>query len=104
MPEGQLGGSGVVISGVKSPLIWVITIVILLLAILITTHEPPRRNKSATALQMDGAGWFPGSELRLGGFPKPRVGGGGGREGGGILLDLSDSADVRQRGPEDSEV
>ena len=38
-----LGGSWVVISGVISPLIWVITIDILLIAILITTHEPPSR-------------------------------------------------------------
>ena len=36
-----LGGSWVVISGVISPLIWVITIVILLVTLLITTHEPP---------------------------------------------------------------
>ena len=36
-----LGGSWVVKSGVKSPLIWVITIVTLLLTPLITTHEPP---------------------------------------------------------------
>ena len=38
-----LGGSWVVISGVISPLIWVITIVILLITLLITTHEPPSR-------------------------------------------------------------
>ena len=42
-----LGGSGVVISGVISPLIWVIIIVTLLLAPLITTPEPP-------------SGWGPG--------------------------------------------
>ena len=36
-----LGGSWVVISGVLSPLIWVITIVTLLITPLITTHEPP---------------------------------------------------------------
>ena len=36
-----LGGSWVVISRVRSPLIWVITIVTLLIAPLITTHEPP---------------------------------------------------------------
>ena len=35
-----LGGSWVVISGVVSPLIWVITIVTLLITPLITTHEP----------------------------------------------------------------
>ena len=38
-----LGGSWVVINGVISPLIWVITIVILLITLLITTHEPPSR-------------------------------------------------------------
>ena len=37
------GGSWVGISGVISPLIWVITIVILLITLLITTHEPPSR-------------------------------------------------------------
>ena len=42
--EGRLlGGSWVVISGVVSLLIWVITIVALLLTPLITTHEPPSR-------------------------------------------------------------
>ena len=38
-----LGGSWVVISGVTSPLIWVVTIVTLLITLLITTHEPPSR-------------------------------------------------------------
>ena len=38
-----LGGSWVVISRVISPLIWVITIVILLITPHITTHEPPSR-------------------------------------------------------------
>ena len=41
--SGLLGGSGVVISGVISPLIWVISIVTLLITLLITTHEPPSR-------------------------------------------------------------
>ena len=36
-----LGGSWVVISGVISLLIWVITIVTLLITPVITTHEPP---------------------------------------------------------------
>ena len=36
-----LGGSRVVISRVISPLIWVMSIVILLMTLLITTHEPP---------------------------------------------------------------
>ena len=35
------GGSGVVISGVISPLIWVISIATLLITLLMTTHEPP---------------------------------------------------------------
>ena len=39
-PDPVLGGSWVVISRVISPLIWVISIVILLITILITTHEP----------------------------------------------------------------
>ena len=39
-----LGGSWVVISGVISPLIWVISIVTLRIALLITTHEPPSRS------------------------------------------------------------
>ena len=34
---------GVVISGVRSPLIWLISIVTLLITLLITTHEPPSR-------------------------------------------------------------
>ena len=37
----MLGGSWVVISGVISHPIWVITIVSLLIPPLITTHEPP---------------------------------------------------------------
>ena len=38
-----LGGSRVVISVVISLLIWVIGIVILLITLLISTHEPPSR-------------------------------------------------------------
>ena len=38
-----LGGSWAVISWVISPLIWVMTLVILLITLLITTHEPPIR-------------------------------------------------------------
>ena len=38
-----LAGSGVVMSRVISPLIWVISIVTLLITLLITTHEPPSR-------------------------------------------------------------
>ena len=39
-------GSRVDISGVISPVIWVIAIVILLITLLITTHEPPSRGGS----------------------------------------------------------
>ena len=46
-----LGGSWVVISGVTSPLIWVISIVTLLITPLITTHEPPSTGlRTCTAL------------------------------------------------------
>ena len=38
-----LGGAWVVISGVISPLIWVIIIVTLLITPLLTTHEPPSK-------------------------------------------------------------
>ena len=38
-----LGGSWVVIFGGISPLIWVISMVILLITLYITTHEPPSR-------------------------------------------------------------
>ena len=37
-----LGGSGVAISGVISPLIWVIS---LLITLLISSHEPPRTHQ-----------------------------------------------------------
>ena len=40
---GLLGGSWVVISGVICPLRRLISIVILLITLIITTHEPPRR-------------------------------------------------------------
>ena len=40
-----LGGSWVVIGGVISPLIWVISIVTLHITLLIATHEPPSRFK-----------------------------------------------------------
>ena len=39
--HGVLGGSWVVISGVISPLIWVISLATLLITPFITTHEPP---------------------------------------------------------------
>ena len=50
-----LGGSGVVIRGVTSPLIWVISIVTLsitLLALLITTHEPPSKGPWAQIVRL----------------------------------------------------
>ena len=43
-----LGGSWVVISGVISPLIWIITTVTLLVTPLITTHEPPSSDSEYT--------------------------------------------------------
>ena len=48
--KGLLGGSGVVTSGVVSPLIWVISIVTLLISLLIITHEPPSRGLGLKAL------------------------------------------------------
>ena len=39
--DALLGGSGVVTSGVISPLIWVISIVTLLITLLVSTPEPP---------------------------------------------------------------
>ena len=42
-PQTLLGGSWVVISGVISPLIWVVSIATLLITPLTTTHEPPSR-------------------------------------------------------------
>ena len=45
-----LGGSWVVISGVISPLLWVISIVTLLITLLITTHEPPSRGLTGLVL------------------------------------------------------
>ena len=36
-----LEGSGVVISGVVSPLIWVVSVVTPIITLLITTREPP---------------------------------------------------------------
>ena len=50
-----LGGSWVVISGVISPLRWVITIVTLLITPLITTHEPPSIGYRASGLGSIGA-------------------------------------------------
>ena len=38
-----LGGSWVVTNGVRSPLIWVLITVTLLITPLIATHEPPSR-------------------------------------------------------------
>ena len=45
-----LGGSWVGISGLISPLIWVISIVTLLIILLITTHEPPSRGLNRVPL------------------------------------------------------
>ena len=42
--DGLLGGSGVVMRRVISPLIWVISLVTLLIILLITTHDPPSKH------------------------------------------------------------
>ena len=39
--EGLLGGSWLVIGGVISPLMWLISIVTLVMSLLVTSHEPP---------------------------------------------------------------
>ena len=41
--RGLLGGSGADTSRAKSSLIWVISIVLLLITLFLTTHEPPSR-------------------------------------------------------------
>ena len=66
----MLGGSWVVISGVISPLIWVITIVTLLLTPLITTHEPLSAIRAALAsiVHQNGETFFHHPPIR--GFPK----------------------------------
>ena len=52
-PKALLGGSGVAISGVISPLRWVLSIVTLLITLVITTHEPPSfRRRSSPTLPM----------------------------------------------------
>ena len=51
--EPLLGGSWVVISGVISPLIWIITTVTLLITLLITTHEPPSINDQKVSVKGD---------------------------------------------------
>ena len=52
-----LGGSWVVISGVISPLIWVIIIVTLLITPLITTHEPPSKVHGSTPGALEASVW-----------------------------------------------
>ena len=47
--QSLLGGSWVVISGVISPLIWVISFVTLLITLLTTTHEPPSTSRGFNA-------------------------------------------------------
>ena len=49
-----LGGSWAVISGIISPLIWVITRVILLITPLTTTHEPPSILQKFTGVGVQG--------------------------------------------------
>ena len=55
---GLLGGSWVVISGVLSRLIWVITIATLLITPLITTHEPPSRAEKGAYWGLGFQGYF----------------------------------------------
>ena len=50
-----LGGSGVVVSGVIGPVLWVVSIVIRLKTLLIATHEPPSR-LTQTRLRQDKVG------------------------------------------------
>ena len=45
--QGALEGSGVVLSRVMSPPIWVISIVTLLITLPIATHEPPSLQRLA---------------------------------------------------------
>ena len=49
--ETLLGGSRVVLSRAISPLIWVITIVVLLIVPLMTTHETPSRPLSPSTFK-----------------------------------------------------
>ena len=51
--EVPLGGSWVFISGVISPLTWVITTATLLITSLITSHEPPSREQSLVTSASD---------------------------------------------------
>ena len=48
-----LGGSGVVISGVTSPLIWIVSIVTTLITLLISTHEPPSTHQLHEGIQTE---------------------------------------------------
>ena len=50
LPKVVLGGLWVVVSRVMSPSIWVTTVVILLITLLITNHEPPSRGVALSGL------------------------------------------------------
>ena len=50
--EGLLGGSWLVIGGVISPLMWLISIVTLLITLLITAHEPPSMKPPSTVIRL----------------------------------------------------
>ena len=60
-----LGGSWVVISGVLSPLIWVITVVTLLLTPFITTPEPPSRGLGSGFPERPGLGFWGSAQASL---------------------------------------
>ena len=55
-----LGGSWVAISGVISPLIWVIIIATLIITPLITAHEPPSRGSRRSNSKLS---WFCASDF-----------------------------------------
>ena len=72
-----LGGSWVVISGVISPLIWVINTVTLLITPLITTHEPPswwRKGEFTSEPTFASNVWAGGCRLPGSGFCGTSVG------------------------------
>ena len=69
-----LGGSWVAISGVVSPLIWVISRVTALITLLITSHEPPSSMEAEfqrLELPSGGGAWVAGQGRNWG--PGPEV-------------------------------
>ena len=71
-----LGGSWVAISGVTSPLIWLISIVTLLITPLIVTHEPPSKGHSDLSSSYQGGNFFISSSgnLKMGDFGIAKAG------------------------------